>query len=292
VVANVSNVSVICNSAQQTGISVSVLGDNINYLASKKLNILKTFSGGSSLESTDGYTSTSRVAACSFNDLGSSVGGFRPSSFSFGGVSGYSTARANFLQLVPRAQAGEFAALSVLRAAAVQFLNASRGMYASGSYYKDDLDLVINALAPTYAPALLETKIIADNSCALGRWQQYVFEVEIDRMTAVSAFNRALTEYSIVFQKAKYGNIEASWRYFEILKNISVLANSLGNNFTLQYAALLNNDLPVIMGYQRQNSSVLIDSQGLATAVMLDDALVTVCQSGFCSSTLIAVRLP
>jgi hypothetical protein len=110
-------------------------------------------------------------------------------------------------------------------------------------------------------------------------------------MGDADAYPIAWTEYQNVLAKAKLGNIEAAWRYYAVATKLNHLAYAGGAGAQVLVANSIVTDTSAIVGYQRAPSSVHVDSQGLATAVMLDNASVTVCQSGYCATTLILVTL-
>lgn len=292
VVADVNNITINCSAAKLNEILVSLPNNRLKFLETKQLDVIQSLDNGVTSRLNSGYTSSSTIAACSFNNLELEWTFKSPRSYTNGTLIGYQTAKTNFQSLASRAQAGESYAISVLQASAAEFLGQSIARYASSVNYQNDLSLVVNTLTPSSAPALLATNIAVENSCALGLWNQFIFEIQIDNMSPVNAYNHAMAEYQNVFQRARYGNIEATWRYYEVAKQLNRLAPAyLGNAGSILVANLFATDAPIINNFQRYNSSVNVDSQGLATAVMLDNALITVCKSGLCASTLIAVNL-
>jgi hypothetical protein len=134
---------------------------------------------------------------------------------------------------------------------------------------------------------------MANATCSsLGRWNEFVFELAIHNLTPSDAYMLAMSEYQKVFASARLGNIEAAWRYFAVSQQLNNLAATYSNAATLSVANMLLADAPVLNTYQRKVSSLLVDSYGVASAVMLDNASLTICQAGLCVTTLIAVKLP
>lgn len=292
VATNVSNIGVSCKDNSVTSISVSVLNDTIFYGEAKPILISQSLSDGSTQISNSSYTFSSTVAACAFSELDRGWAFKIPSSQPGVSVSSYQTAKVEFQFYATGAQAGETYALSVLQRVANNFLGQSRTLYASSQRYQDDFELVTTALIPTNAPALSAIKVLVDNSCSLGRWNEFVFELAIHNLTPADAYMLAMSEYQKVFASARLGNIEAAWRYFAVSQQLNNLAASYSNAAILSVANMLLADAPVLNTYQRKVSSLLVDSYGVASAVMLDNASLTVCQAGLCATTLIAVKLP
>lgn len=275
----------------QTGIQIAPSNNNLQYGNSEKIAVYATYSDGSKIEITNGLDWKSQTAACSFYNLDLNWAPYSiNTTVAYNPAGEYQYYKDLFISQRDLARGGDYQALSTLRSNAINFLKRSRTMYASSQYWGQDLGLVIGALDESSAPELKKIENIVNNSCALGRWRQFVFELGVDDMVPINAYQAAMTEYQKVLSDARNGSIEGAWRFFGVASKLNILVGKIGGAAQIQFASNLVPDTQSVNDYQRAPSSVEVDEQtNQAKAVMLDNAKLTVSYNGFSADILISV---
>lgn len=274
-----------------TGIEISPANYKLQYGSSQRIPVYASYSDGSKVEISDGLEWRSETAACSFSDLNLNWTPYSiNTTVAYNPSAEYQYYKDIFTGQRNLAREGDSQALDALRSVAIDFLKRSRTLYASSPFWTQDLELVIGALDEASAPRLYSIDNTVANSCALGRWRQFVFELGIDNMVPSNAYQVGMVEYQKLLSEARIGSIEGAWRFFGVAEKMNALVGVIGGATQLQFVSNLAPDVQDVINYKRAPSSVVVDvDDNQMRAVMLDNARVSVRYDGFSSEILINV---